>query len=91
MERRKESRHEVRVPVWIEGQASLVPCTLSNLSMRGGEIEVSINLALPKQFALRLTEDGKIRRGCNVVWRQGERVGVNFFKMTDNLRPAGRA
>jgi hypothetical protein len=82
MERRRENRQAVVVPVWIEGPASLIPCTLTNLSLRGGELGVSIDLALPKQFALRLTEDGKIRRGCTLIWRTGSRVGVNFFQLT---------
>jgi hypothetical protein len=86
MERRKEGRQAVSVPVWIEGPASLIPSTLSNLSLRGGEVHVSVDLALPKQFTLRLTQDGKIRRGCSLVWREGSRVGVEFFKLKEKPR-----
>jgi hypothetical protein len=83
-ERRVEPRTKIQVPVWMEGPSKrLFPCTLSNISMRGGEITISVEIALPKQFALRLTEDGKIRRGCNVIWRNGDRVGVSFFKLVD--------
>jgi hypothetical protein len=68
----------------MEGPHRLLPCVLSNISLRGGEITVSPEIALPKQFALRLTEDGKIRRGCNVMWRKDDRVGISFFRL-----PAG--
>jgi hypothetical protein len=81
MERRKEARQAVTVPVWIEGQFSLIPCSMSNISMRGAQLDVSRDLALPKQFGLRLTEDGQIRRGCNVIWRTEGRVGVSFFRL----------
>jgi hypothetical protein len=86
MERRKEDRQSVVVPVWIEGPASLIPCTLTNLSLRGGELGISMDFALPKQFAVRLTEDGKIRRGCNLVWRREDRAGVSFFQLNKATR-----
>jgi hypothetical protein len=80
-ERRMEERAQVHLPAWMEGPNRLLPCVLSNLSWRGGEITVSPDIAVPKQFALRLTEDGKIRRGCNVVWRRDDRVGISFFRL----------
>jgi hypothetical protein len=82
-ERRTEPRPKVEVPVWLEGPSGLLRCMLSNLSLRGGEIDVSIEIALPKQFVLRLTQDGKIRRGCSVVWRRGARVGISFFRLAE--------
>lgn len=86
-ERRIEPRTKLQVPVWMEGPSGRIfPCVLSSISMRGGEITISSDLALPKQFALRLTEDGKIRRGCNVIWRAGERVGVSFFRLAETQR-----
>ena len=83
-ERRVEPRARLRLPAWMEGPSkSLFPCVLSNISLRGGEITISPDVALPKQFAMRLTVDGKIRRGCTVTWRKGERVGVSFFRLAD--------
>lgn len=89
-ERRIEPRTQVQLSVWMEGASKrLLPCTLTNLSLRGGEVVLPADVAVPKQFALRLTQDGKIRRGCNVVWREGERIGVSFFRLveTDTRRP----
>ena len=86
-ERRVEPRSKLQVPVWMEGPSNRIfPCVLSNISMRGGEITISPDVALSKQFTLLLTEDGKIRRGCNVVWRAGERVGVSFFRLVETQR-----
>lgn len=85
LERRKEERSQIELPVWLEGPSQLISCTLHNISLRGGEVAVSADIALPKQFALRLTKDGKIRRGCNVVWRRGHRVGVSFFQLSGPL------
>ena len=81
-ERRIEPRSKLQVPVWMEGPSRRIfPCILSNISLRGGEITISPDIALPKEFVIRLTEDGKIRRGCNLAWRTGERVGVSFFRI----------
>jgi hypothetical protein len=85
-ERRREARQKVQLPVGLEGPSGVLPCTLSNLSLRGGELEIPIDIALPKQFALRMTNDGKIRRGCNVIWRRGNRVGVSFFRIVETTR-----
>ena len=87
-ERRREPRTKVQVPVWLEAPAGPLPCSLINISLRGGELVVDGNLVLPKQFALRLTHDGKIRRGCTVEWRRGDRVGVSFFRLTQPQQAA---
>jgi hypothetical protein len=82
-ERRKEERADIQVPVWMEAPSQLLPCTLQNISLHGAEVVVSPDMPLPKKFALRLTQDGKIRRGCSVVWRRGDRVGVTFFRLAE--------
>ena len=82
-ERRVEPRTKIQIPVWMEAPSKLLPCILSNISMRGGEVLVSRDIALPTRFALRLTQDGTIRRGCNVAWREGDRVGVTFFRLSN--------
>jgi hypothetical protein len=90
-ERRKEGRSKVQVPVWMEAPSRLLPCTLQNLSLRGGEVVVAPDIELPKKFAIRLTEDGKIRRGCSVVWRKDDRVGVSFFRLAETETERNRA
>jgi hypothetical protein len=87
-QRRTEPGKKVKVPVWIEAPSGLLACKLSNLSLRGGELGVSIDLPLPDQFALRLTEDGKIRRGCEVMWRKEDRIRVSFFRLVETSRAA---
>jgi hypothetical protein len=76
----------VEVPAWLEGPSGPLPCVLTNISLRGGELQISPHIALPKQFVLRLTEDGKIRRGCSVIWIQESRVGVRFFRLVETAQ-----
>jgi hypothetical protein len=55
---------------WIE-------CSLLNISDGGALLEVG-NLPVPKIFVLVMTPDGKVRRACLTVWRQGELLGARF-------------
>jgi hypothetical protein len=84
-ERRIENRTALEVAVWLEGPSkNLLPCCLTNMSLRGCELIILPEIILPKQFPLLLTSDSKIKRGCDVIWRRGDRVGVRFFPWPDN-------
>lgn len=83
-ERRIENRTALEVAVWLEGPSkNLLSCCLTNMSLRGGELIISPDIALPKKFPLLLARDSKIKRGCDVIWRRGDRVGVRFFPWPD--------
>ena len=48
-------------------------------------VKVRRDTALPACFVLRLTKDGKISRGCTVVWREFNRTGVRFFQLSGSV------
>ncbi|MEA3023040.1 MAG: hypothetical protein QOK01_1892 [Alphaproteobacteria bacterium] len=54
------------------------PCILRNLSQTGARLACTAPQALPDQFVLALSPDGKVTRDCTVVWRSGFELGVKF-------------
>jgi PilZ domain len=58
---------------WLRGM-------LNNVSEGGACVSVSTTRALPAEFTLVLPPN-ELRR-CRLVWRSGERVGVEFLPTT---------
>jgi hypothetical protein len=83
MDARKELRRRARRTAWMEGKpGQLIACTIFNLSNNGAQLVISADLVLPSLFVLRLTEDGKEKRACRIIWRKGSRTGVRFFALS---------
>lgn len=80
---RKHRRRPMELPAWIETASEPLPCRLHNLSPEGAQISVSPDWALPARFVLRLTADGKLRRGCRLIWHKDDRIGVRFFALPE--------
>ena len=79
-ERREEDRKQVNSPAWIEGaRGRLIPCTITNISRGGAQLDLDQHMILPSRFSLWMTKDGKTRRGCCVVWRKPDHLGVQFL------------
>ena len=79
-DRRKEARKEINSPAWIEGaRGRLIPCTITNISSGGAQLNLDQHIILPRQFSLWMTKDGKTKRECGVVWRKPENIGVRFL------------
>jgi hypothetical protein len=78
-DKRKALRRSVRYTAWIvrEGEA-LHGCALFDISETGARIDVEDSDAVPEQFVLLLSGNGKARRRCRVVWRQPNQIGVKF-------------
>lgn len=71
-----------KLPAWAETEdGKLVPCTLFNVTNEGAQICIDEQAALAGRFALRLTQDGKLRRGCRTLWRRGNCTSVRFFTL----------
>jgi len=50
-----------------------------DISGTSARLEVSQPEALPDEFILLLSHDGKLKRSCSVVWRRNKAVGVRFI------------
>jgi hypothetical protein len=76
-ERRIVPRHKVMKAgkIVVGKRASVIDCTVRNLSSTGAAIELSDAASVPPKFALCF--DNAIRH-CTVVWRQADRLGVKF-------------
>ena len=62
------------------------PCLISDVSQTGARIDVGNPNDLPDEFMLFMTRNASMRRKCQVMWRDGTRIGVHF----DRPRPPTR-
>ena len=53
-------------------------CTLRDISATGAQLVLATDEELPKVLLLSLSRDGRVRRRCELIWRNGERIGVHF-------------
>jgi hypothetical protein len=76
-EKRKELRMEASKAATIafDDNASVIECAIRNLSLTGACLEVADPVGLPERFNLVLDTN---RHPCRVVWREADRVGVEF-------------
>lgn len=54
------------------------PCAISDISETGARLVLQTECEVPDRFMLLLTRDGKARRICRVIWREGTLIGVEF-------------
>jgi hypothetical protein len=57
--------------------ALTVNCVVRNLTNRGACLHVAGTTGIPAAFELTF-DDGRSSRGCRVIWRRADRVGVVF-------------
>jgi PilZ domain-containing protein len=74
--RRRPLQHEGRIKR-SDGEPQ-IPCSVRDISATGARLAVEMPAAVPNQFILLLSRDGRTRRACAVVWRSAEEVGVEF-------------
>jgi hypothetical protein len=78
-EQRKAKRQRPDLHVWIETkEGALVKSTLLDISDGGARLAAEDVPELKGQFVLRLTEDGRVSRKCQIVWRSEDVVGLQF-------------
>src|SRR5262245_37764612 len=80
-ELRRAKRVRRRNAAWIvvSADAARIPGVLWDVSESGARIAAARANTLPQVFCLLLDKDGKSRRFCRVVWRNGGQVGVRFI------------
>lgn len=76
---RRPIRHAARLLV--DEKGTLRPCWIVDISDSGARLRLQSDCELPQRFHLLLTETGKARRDCRVVWRDGLILGVEFQKI----------
>jgi hypothetical protein len=76
-ERRRSQRHRTLKAgkIILSRGASVIDCTVRNLSAEGAAIAVDNAATLPAEFDLDF--DGETRH-CTVAWRRLDRLGVKF-------------
>jgi len=81
-EARKSPRKVLRYPAWIEVRPGVFSsCTVANVSVGGAQILLEEPVVLSTLFILWFTQTADLRRGCRVIWRKNDKVGVSFFKL----------
>ena len=52
---------------------------MSDLSSNGARLRVDPTVDIPNRFLLLLSEDGSVRRLCEIIWREKDQVGIRFL------------
>ena len=80
-ENRKNIRRQVRQGARLVDAtgAALGTCQMVDLSGTGARLRVDAADAIPDQFTLVLSHDGRLRRRCSVAWRSENAIGVRFL------------
>ena len=90
---RRTSRQAVNSPAWLEigNDARLRRCKLIDISANGARLIVEDVENTPDSFNLLLSRFGSPSYRCNVVWKQGDEMGVEFLDAaaTDGGETAG--
>ena len=80
IEKRKSPRKKVNTTAYLYTVAgdALGACRLKDVSAGGARFAHTSPGDLPDEVVLFLSKDGRVRRRCTVVWREGAQVGVRF-------------
>ena len=54
------------------------PCRTADISEGGAKLEISEKITMPKDFILIFSQNGEVRRRCQVIWSDLKKVGVHF-------------
>jgi hypothetical protein len=49
-----------------------------DVSATGAQVSLNPEISLPREFFLSFTENGRVSRLCELVWRADRRIGVRF-------------
>jgi PilZ domain len=79
-ELRKKPRQQFHynARIQIRSEAPLVTCAIVDISESGARLSLEADEPLPEAFMLLLTRNGRAKRHCRLVWRNGQTLGVEF-------------
>jgi hypothetical protein len=75
----REVRRVRHLSAWIvlAGQADQ-ECQVMDISANGAKVVADIPSLVPSRFELTFMQSNAKRRVCNVIWRRGKMIGVQF-------------
>ena len=53
-------------------------CHVMDISKSGAKITVAASSQVPEKFELAFVETATKRQACEVVWRRGKMIGIQF-------------
>jgi hypothetical protein len=76
----REVRRVRHLSAWIvlTGQANQ-ECQVMDISKNGAKIVVGFPSHVPQRFELAFLQDATKRQACEVIWRRGKMIGVQFL------------
>jgi PilZ domain len=88
-ELRKRRRKPLQYSVWVVLGPKEKPlkCTLCDVSDTGARVTIAADVDVPEEFFLLFTIDGSARRHCRPVWRNGDRMGIEFVRPSAPQHP----
>ena len=75
----REVRRVRHLSAWIvlTGRANQ-ECQVMDISKNGAKIVVGVPSHVPQRFELAFLQDATKRQACEVIWRRGKMIGVQF-------------
>src|SRR5689334_23217460 len=70
--------------ILLHRRASVINCTVRNLSPEGACLQVSTVVGIPFEFDLAIDGEDEVRP-CHVVWESETRIGVSFKHATSDV------
>ena len=78
-EKRKAPRKSFERPALIQlFWSRSEPCIIRDISRTGARLACRDPQAVPQEFRLQLSPDGRVARECQVVWKSETEIGVKF-------------
>ena len=90
--RRKSLRRHFGYPGKMDFGGGTLPsaCNIIDMSESGAQLYVAAELEVPPEFALLIGGKTDVRRHCYIVWRSGNRMGVQFRLAKRSSRAAAQ-
>jgi hypothetical protein len=80
--KKREGRKLLGQQAWVtlDGGFAARQCVVQDISSTGARITVEGAVSLPAKLRLAFARDARTGRNCQVVWREGNSVGVRFVR-----------
>jgi hypothetical protein len=85
----RPERRSLNTPGWISvgGAFGLLRCMVLDYSASGAQLRVLGAPKIPRQFTLSFSRSVREGKSCELIWRDGERLGVKFTGADANAEP----